>query len=446
MTTPYVRFAPSPTGYLHVGNVRTALINWLFAKKMGGRFLLRIDDTDLERSKPEYEAGIEQDLAWLGLAWDVKAKQSDYFADYEKAKQKLIADGRLYACYETAEELDIKRKMLASRGLPPVYDRSALKLTDAQKADYEAQGRKPHWRFLLNHAPIEWDDLIRGAVKFEGQNLADPVLIREDGVPLFTLSTSVDDGAMGITHIMRGEDHVSNTAIQVQIMEALGYTPPRFGHMALLQMKGGKLSKREGGGDIRGLREDGVFPLAIASYLAKIGTSDSIALADAMDDLIAAFDSAKFGRSMANYDPEELTRLNEKLLRNMSYAAVQQNLIEIGCGAVDEIFWEQVKHNLSSLAQIKDWWALLREPLNPVIDDAAFTNQAAELLPQGEWSEQSWHDFVEAVKAQTGRKGKELFMPLRLALTGRTDGPELPKVFAMLGREKASARLLGKAA
>lgn len=446
MTDIFVRFAPSPTGHLHVGNVRTALANWLFAKHMGGRFLLRIDDTDRERSRPEYEEAIKEDLSWLGLAWDEYARQSDRMAEYDKAKEKLIADGRLYACYDTPEELEIKRKMLASRGLPPIYDRSGLKLTDAEKEKYEKEGRRAHWRFLLKSEPIEWDDLIRGPVKFEGEKLADPVLWREDGVPLFTLTTSVDDGQMGITHILRGEDHVSNTAIQVQIMQALGYSAPVFGHMALLQMKGGKISKREGGGDIASLHEEGNFPLSVCSYLAKIGTSDAIALADDMAQLIAEFDTAKFGRSMANYDPEELQRLNEKLLRSMSFASVQKSLTEMGCGAVDENFWEEVKPNLSSLAQVADWWALLRQPIQPVIEDAGFTSQAAQLLPQGEWSEQSWHEFVDAVKAQTGRKGKELFMPLRLALTGRTDGPELPKVFALLGREKASARLMGKAA
>ncbi len=441
-----VRFAPSPTGYVHVGNVRTALINWLFARKAGGHFLLRSDDTDQARSKPEYEAGIQDDLQWLGLGWDSFAKQSDYFEAYALAQQKLVADGRLYACYETPEELDIKRKMLSSRGLPPIYDRSALKLTDAQKADFEREGRKPHWRFKLNHAPIEWQDMVRGAVKFEGQNLADPVLVREDGVPLFTLSTSVDDGTMGITHILRGEDHVSNTAIQVQIMEALGYTPPVFGHTALLQMKGGKLSKREGGGDIRSLRADGLFAMVVNSYLAKIGTSDAIALYESLDALVESFDIGKFGRSTANYDPDELQRLNEKLLHGLSFDAVSAQLDALGVRGVDADFWEQTRANVSSLVQVKDWWELLYQPITPVITDAGFTNQAAGLLPEGEWGEHSWSQFVDAVKAQTGRKGKELFMPLRLALTGREDGPELAKLFALLGREKAHKRLKGEAA
>ncbi len=446
MSEVYVRFAPSPTGYLHVGNVRTALINWLFARKMGGRFLLRIDDTDQERSQADYETAIEEDLQWLGLAWDVREKQSDYFDAYETAKKTLIADERLYPCYETPEELEVKRKMLTSRGLPPIYDRAALKLTDAQKQTYEAEGRRPHWRFKLNHAPIEWDDLVRGKVHFDGAKLADPVLIRADGVPLFTLSTSVDDGAMGITHILRGEDHVSNTAIQVQVMEALGYAPPVFGHTALLQMKGGKLSKREGGGDIRSLREEGVFPMVINSYLAKIGTSDAIELFEEMEALIDSFDIAKFGRAMASYDPEEIARLNEKLIHTLSFAEVKVQLSALGLGDITEAFWEQIKANISALPQVKDWWELVHQPITPVIEDATFTNQAAELLPEGEWSEESWTTLIERLKSDTGRKGKQLFMPLRLALTGRSDGPELPKVFALLGRDKARARLLGEAA
>jgi len=448
MTQVFVRFAPSPTGFLHVGNVRTALVNWLFARKAGGRFLLRIDDTDRERSEDRYVDAIQEDLRWLGLEWDSFAKQSDYFDLYEQARQKLIADGRLYACYETPEELEIKRKMQVSRGLPPIYDRSALKLTDVQKQAYEAEGRKAHWRFKLNHAPIEWDDLIRGPVRFEGQNLADPVLYRGDGVPLFTLSTSVDDGQMGITHIMRGEDHVSNTAIQVQIMEALGYKAPVFGHIALLQMKGGKLSKREGGGDIRSLREGGIFSHVINSYLAKIGTSDAIALADSMQGLIDGFDTAKFGRAMANYDPEELQRLNEKLLHHLSYADVQKQLDAATQQAVDESFWNSVRSNLKSVDELKLWADICKQGIvqhnDP--DDAEFLALAAELLPEGEITDATWDEWINRIKAACDRKGKQLFMPLRMALTARHDGPELKHVLPLIGREVAKARLLGKAA
>lgn len=441
-----VRFAPSPTGWLHVGNVRTAIINYLFAKAAGGQFMLRIDDTDKARSEAQYEAGIQEDLKWLGLNWDRLEKQSDYFAKYEEMKQKLIADGRLYPCYETGEELEIKRKMLIGRGLPPIYDRAGLTETAEKRAEYEAQGRKPHWRFKLNATPIVWDDMIRGRVEFDGSKLSDPVMFREDGVVLFTFATSVDDGTMGITHIIRGEDHVSNTAMQVQIMEAMGYSVPTFGHMALLKMKEGKISKRVGGGDIRSLREGGAFPLVVASYLAKIGTSDAIELADSMDALIKSFDIKKLGRSMANYDPLELERLNQKLLHHLPFAEVKKQLEARGMGSIDATFWEAIKANLTTIDDAKDWWEVLHQPISPIIEDKTFADTAAANLPSGEWSEASWDMLVNAVKEKTGRKGKELFMPLRLALTGREHGPEMKVVFALLGRERAEKRLRGEAA
>ncbi len=446
MTSPFVRFAPSPTGLLHVGNLRTALANYLFAKSLGGRFMLRIDDTDTERSRAEYEEGLKRDLEWMGLTWDAFAKQSDRFAEYDAAKETLIKAGRLYACYETAEELDVKRKMLISRGLPPMYDRAGLTLTEAQKVGYAAEGRVPHWRFKMNDAPIIWQDLIRGEVKFEASNIADPVLFRGDGVALFTLSTSVDDGQMGITHIIRGEDHVSNTAVQVQVMEALGYAPPVFGHMALLKMKEGKISKRAGGGDVQALREGGIFPLVLASYLAKIGTSDAIELAPSMEALAASFDTKKLGRAMANYDANEVERLNEKYLHGLSFAEVKPQLDSLGLGYVTQGFWEQVQANLTALADVADWWEVTQSALTPVIADAEFANAAAALLPEGEWNPESWDAFVNAVKEATGKKGKELFMPLRLALTAREHGPELPIVIAMIGRARAQQRLLGNAA
>ncbi len=442
-----VRFAPSPTGWLHVGNVRTALVNYLFAKAMGGQFMLRIDDTDKSRSEAQYEAGIHEDLVWLlGTTPDVVKKQSDYFAQYAEVKQQLIAAGRLYPCYETAEELDIKRKMLIGRGLPPIYDRAGLTETPQKRAEYEAQGRRPHYRFKLNPAPIIWDDMIRGRVEFDGSKLSDPVMFREDGVVLFTFATSVDDGEMGITHIIRGEDHVSNTAMQVQIMEAMGHKIPTFGHMALLKMKEGKISKRVGGGDIRSLREGGVFPLVLASYLAKIGTSDAIELADSMDALIKSFDIKKLGRAMANYDPVELERLNQKLLHHLPFAEVSKQLAARGMGSMDATFWEAIKANLTTIDDAKDWWEVLHQPITPVIADKAFADTAAASLPAGEWNEGSWDLLVNAVKEKTGRKGKELFMPLRLALTGMEHGPVMKVVFALLGRERAEKRLKGDAA
>jgi glutamyl-tRNA synthetase len=441
-----VRFAPSPTGWLHVGNVRTALVNFLFAKAAGGQFMLRVDDTDRARSTQEFEDGLKHDLQWLGLNWDRIEKQSDRFDRYELARQKLIADGRLYPCFETAEELDVKRKLLISRGLPLLYDRAGFSESDAKRKEYESAGRKPHWRFKLNAAPIVWDDMIRGPVSFDGAKLSDPVLFREDGVALFTLSTSVDDGEMPVTHIIRGEDHVSNTAIQVQIMEALGHTVPVFGHMALLKMKEGKISKRVGGGDIRSLRDGGIFPIVLASYLAKIGTSDSIELADSMEALVSSFSIDKLGRAMANYDPLELERLNQKLLHQMPFAQVQPQLAARGMDKIDAHFWEEIKPNLTTIDDTRDWWDVLFAPITPVIEDAAFASAAAGLLPEGEWNAGSWDIFVNAVKEATGRKGRELFMPLRLALTGREHGPEMKVVFALLGRARAEARLRGQAA
>ena len=437
-----VRFAPSPTGLLHVGNLRTALVNYLFTKSQGGQFMLRIDDTDLARSKAEYEDGLKHELEWMGLHWDRFEKQSLRFERYEEARKKLVASGHLYPCYETPEEIDVKRKMLASRGLPPMYDRAALKLSDAEKAAFEAEGRKPHWRFKMAHAPIQWHDLVRGEVSFDGAKISDPVLIREDGVALFTLSTSVDDGEHGITHIMRGEDHVSNTAVQVQVMQALGYTPPQFGHMALLKMKEGKISKREGGGDVQSLREEGVFPLVLASYLAKIGTSDAIELAGSMQELVQQFNVSKLGRAMANYDPEEVARLNEKYLHAMPYEEAKPYLD----ASIDAGFWEQIRGNLKHISETAEWWKLLHQPITPVIADDDFASRAAAVLPEGEWGAHSWDMFVNNVKEATGRKGKELFMPLRLALTGMEHGPEMKVVFALLGRDRAHKRLRGEAA
>ena len=449
LTNILVRFAPSPTGWLHVGNLRTALVNYLFAKHHGGQFMLRIDDTDRERSRSDYEDGIRDDLAWMGLVVDLHTKQSERFDRYDFAKEKLMADGRLYPCYETPEELDIKRKMLVGRGLPPLYDRAALKLTDAQKAQYESEGRRPHWRFKMNHAPIIWDDLIRGAVTFDGAKISDPVLIREDGVALFTLSTSVDDGEMPITHILRGEDHVSNTAVQVQVMEALGHKLPRFGHMALLKMKEGKISKREGGGDIKSLRAEGVFPLVLASYLAKIGTSDAIELAGTMDELVQQFDTRKLGRAMANYDPEELTRLNIKQWHRTSYEKAKEHYKKLmpEDSRLTPQIWEVIRPNVKSTKDIFSQLAVFTEggvihaDARSDTGDLDYLKTAANLLPTGEWNEAAWENFIAALKNNTGRKGKDLFMPLRRALTADQEGAELKNLFLQLGRDTVRKRL-----
>lgn len=438
-----LRFAPSPTGYLHVGNIRAAILNQLFIKKFGGKLYLRMDDTDKERSLQHFEDGIIEDLSWLGIAWEGEiVHQSKRFDRYHEAMQQLITLGRLYPCYETPEELEFKRKLQAGRGQPPMYDRAALQLTDAQKAAYEAEGRKPHWRFMLNNTDIIWKDLIRGECHFHGNHISDPVLVRADGIPLYTFASVVDDGDMQITHVVRGEDHVTNSTVQIQIFEALGIPVPQFAHMALLTSKGGKLSKREGGGDIRSLRERGILPMPILSYLARIGSSHSIDLAQSLNELVAEFDFSHLGRSAAQYDEEELDRLNIKAVHHMDVTQARS----ISGVDMPEDFWLAVRENISSLTEVQDWWNLVHQPITPQITDADYLKQAAELLPQGNWDGQSWQHFTNAVKDATGRKGKDLFMPLRLALTARHDGPDLNKVFQLLGREKAQKRLLGEAA
>lgn len=444
-----VRFAPSPTGYLHVGNVRTALVNWLFAKKHGGEFLLRIDDTDMERSTAAFEEAIAKDLTWLGLQWDARAKQSDRMDHYEAAKQKLIASGRLYACYETQEELDIRRKLQVSRGKPPIYDRAALELTDEQKKQYEAEGRKPHWRFKLENQSIVWDDLVRGKCEFHGTHVSDPVLVREDGVPLYTLSSVVDDGEMHITHIIRGEDHVSNSAVQVQLFEALGFAVPQMAHIALLKMKDGELSKRKGGGDIRSMREKGIFPMAINSLLAAIGTSDAVELADSLQALVEKFDFKKFGRAVAQYDEEELARLNTKLVHSLSFDEIEPHLDDLKKSLVDKQFWNSIRDNLSSFQELDVWIAIRQGNFLHNLEneeDAEFLKKAAELLPNKAITKEIWDQWIKDLKNNTNRAGKNLFMPLRIALSGRHDGPELDKVLNLIGPEEAKKRLSGKVA
>jgi glutamyl-tRNA synthetase len=441
-----VRFAPSPTGMLHVGNIRLALINWLFARSNGGSFLLRLDDTDLERSTAEFAAGIERDLGWLGLDWDRFARQSDRLDRYHLAMEALKRSGRLYPCYETAEELSLKRKSLLGRSLPPIYDRSALKLSDEDRARLEAEGRKPHWRFLLRHDPVEWDDLVRGPQHFHGRDLSDPVLIREDGRILYTLSSIVDDIELGITHVIRGEDHVANTAVQIQLWQALDGPVPTFAHLPLLSdATGAALSKRLGSIGISHLRdEEGVEPMAINSLLAKLGTSDAIEARLTLSELVAEFDMAKVSRGAPKFDPEELRRLNARVLHATPFEAIAVRLAAKGYAGVDEVFWNAVRANLSRLDDIAEWWHVAREPIQPVIEDAEFAAAAASLLPPEPWDDTTWGAWTNAVKAATGRKGKALFMPLRQALTGLDHGPELKNLLPLIGRERASARLAGQ--
>lgn len=442
-----VRFAPSPTGRLHLGNARAAVVNWLFAKKHGGSFLLRLDDTDRERSREEFARGIEEDLHWLGLTWDRFARQSDRLARYAEAAERLKAEGRLYPCFETQEELDLKRKLAHARGRPWVYDRAALAIPAEEAARRIAAGEMPHWRFKLEHRQIAWDDLIRGPVAYDGALLSDPVLIRGDGTPLYTFTSVVDDGDFEITHIIRGEDHVTNTAVQLDLFAALGLRPPAFAHFSLIVGRGGEaLSKRFDSLSLAGLREDGIEPMAINSLLAKIGTSDPIEPRRRLDELVAEIDLGKFGRAPPHFDVEELRGLNAKLLHLLPYEDVASRL-PAGAGPG---FWEAVRPNVERLADAAEWWRICAGPLAPADepdpDTAAFLRQAAALLPEEPFDTGTWDRWVERVKAATGRKGKALFLPLRRALTQRDHGPELRNLLPLIGRTRADKRLKGEAA
>ena len=447
--TVAVRVAPSPTGRLHVGNTRTALVNWLFARHHGGAFLLRIDDTDGERSTRAYEEAIEQDLSWLGLGWDRFARQSDRLKHYAEAAQKLTALGRLYPCYETSEELELKRKMQLARKLPPVYDRAALKLSLEDRRKHESAGRLPHYRFLLSDRPVEWQDLVRGTVRFEPGHLSDPVLIRADGRPLYMLASVVDDLEFGISHVIRGEDHVANTAPHIELFAALGGDPAAlaFAHLPLLtDASGAGFSKRLGSLSVGDLRASGVEPMALNSLLAKLGTSDTIEPRHSLDELVAEFDISHFSRSTPKFDLDELMRLNARLLHSTPFEAVAGRLEALGLRSVDRGFWEAVRGNLSRLDDAAIWWRVVHGELAPLIEDADFARQAAALLPSEPWDGGTWAAWTERLKQATRRNGKALFHPLRLALTGRERGPELAALLPLIGRARALARLNGEAA
>lgn len=444
-----VRFAPSPTGRIHVGNVRAAVANWLFAKGQGGSFVLRIDDTDLARSTAEYEAGIETDLSWLGLVWDERYNQSKRFELYQRAADLLKAADRLYPCYETSEELDRRRKIQLSRGQPPIYDRAAFSLTEDEKAAFEAEGRRPHWRFKLDGKRVHWSDLVRGDCEVDTASMSDPVLIREDGAFLYTLPSVVDDLDMKITHVIRGEDHVANTGTQIEIFEALaaefGSTVPTFAHMPLLVGADGEaLSKRLGSLSIQQLREEGYEPLAVLSHLGKIGTSDNLEAAPDLATLGAGFSFGKMGRAPARYDQDDLKRLNAGVLHSLSYAEAQPRLAALEAD-LGEAFWLCIRPNLALFAEVSGWAEVVRGPVTPVISDADFAATALSLLPE-DLNETAWSRWTTAVKDATGAKGKALFMPLRQALTGRDHGPDMAALVPLIGAERIRARLSGQTA
>jgi glutamyl-tRNA synthetase len=437
--TVTTRFAPSPTGTLHVGNIRTALHNWLFARRHGGRFLLRIDDTDAERSQERFVEAIRADLAWLGLHPDGEERQSARFARYEARLEELHAAGRVYPAYETAQELELKRKVLLGRGLPPVYDRAALALTDADRAKLEAEGIRPHWRFRLDHADvIAWDDLIRGPQRFDPRTMSDPVVRRADGSWLYLLPSVIDDIDMGVTQVVRGEDHVSNTATQLQMFAALGAAAPQFAHEALLTGAEGKLSKRLGSLGIDHFRGAGIEPQALVALLARLGTSDPVeALADPAP-LIANFDFGRFGRAPARFDEEELAQINARIVHQLGYEAVRHRLP----AGMSEAGWEAIRPNLSTVAEAADWWQVVEGPVTATIaeEDRDFLAEAARIAESLDWSD-PWPALTGALKAVTGRKGRALFLPLRLALTGREHGPDMAALLPLIGKENALARL-----
>ncbi|MDE1172797.1 MAG: glutamate--tRNA ligase [Parvibaculaceae bacterium] len=443
--TVTVRFAPSPTGRLHIGNARAALINRLFATRAGGRFLLRFDDTDTERSSADYEQGIYEDLAWLGIHHDLTDHQSARIRRYEEAAAKLRESGRLYPCYETAEELERKRKRQHARGLPPVYDRAALLLSDAERAAFEAEGRRPHWRFKLDAIVVRFADIICGDTHIDAKSLSDPVLIREDGRFLYTLPSVVDDVDFAISHVIRGADHLTNTGVQIQIFEALGATPPLFAHYSLMQGPDGRpMSKRDGDlYSLEGLRSRGYEPMALNALLARLGTPDPVEPRLTIGELAAAFDLGKFGKSDIRFDPADIDKANAAFLHMLPYEAVVGRLGASGCD-LGPLFWETVRPNLAKFGDVSLWAQVVNGPVTPVIGDAAMLIRAAELLPSEPWDGETWGVWAERVKAVSGLKGRSLFMPLRLALTGLDHGPELKNLLPLIGRERASARLRGE--
>ncbi len=439
--TVAVRFAPSPTGYLHPGNARPALLNWLFARKHHGSFLLRFDDTDTTRGTPEFAEAIRQDLTWLGLDWDASFAQSDRGALYAEAAERLKASGRLYPCFESEAELQAKRDYRVKRGQPPLYDRAMLKLTPEQREKAEAGGKKPYWRFRLSDFPSKWNDLVLGPREVKLTAVSDPVLIRADGTPLYTFTSVVDDLDCKITHILRGEDHITNTGVQIDIMSALGGNPTRmsFAHFPLLTGgDGGKLSKRKESVSLRSLRAAGVEPLAITAYLARLGSSADPALMP-MAELAKDFDFSRFSHSSARFDMPQVLALNRKLLKSLPFDAIANRLPP---GAT-EAFWLAVRGNLDLLAEARGYWDVVAGTIvPPVIEgESGFLRVALDLLPAEPWDEEIWTRWTNAIKESTGRKGKALFLPLRLALTGEEHGPELKALLPLMGRARAVQRL-----
>ncbi|HWV80866.1 MAG TPA: glutamate--tRNA ligase [Hyphomicrobiaceae bacterium] len=452
-----VRFAPSPTGRLHIGNIRTAVLNWLFARRSGGSFMLRLDDTDRTRSTEEFANAIREDLTWLGLVWDREARQSDRLARYDEVAEKLRKAGRLYPCFESEDELERRRARQRARGLPPIYDRAALKLTPEEIAKRISAGEKPHWRFFLaNTDPsrgltplptlVTWHDVVRGEQTVDIGSLSDPVLIRADGTPLYTFTSIVDDIDFAITHIIRGEDHVTNSAVQIQLFEALGAEPSTFAHHSLLIGADGQaLSKRLGDLSIESLRAEGLEPLAVLCHAALLGTSEAVAPYASLDELAARLDLSKLSRAPGRFDIAELRALNARLLHMLPFDAVEDHLARMGL-TVTPGLWDAVRGNIATLADVRTWLEVVNGPLAPHIEDAVLCATAAGLLPPEPWDAETWGTWTAAVRDATGVKGRQLFHPLRLALTAREAGPELRALLPFIGRARAEGRLRGNTA
>lgn len=429
------RFAPSPTGFLHVGNLRTALLNYLVARKTGGKFVLRIDDTDGERSREEYVDAIMQDLEWLGLRWDRLERQSDRLGRYEEAKEQLILDGRLYECFESRSELDLKRKKQRRLGLPPVYDRSSLRMTESERSAMR-NTRPSYWRFLLNRERTGWNDEILGDLSIDVASVSDPVLIRGDGQFLYTLASVCDDIDFGVTNVVRGADHVTNTATQIQIFSALGGQVPEFAHHSLLTgSQGEALAKRSGSLSVRDLRDAGVEPMALLSQLARLGTSRPIEIRESLDDLASELDLSEFGTASARFDEKDSSALTARYLAMLPSELVLDDLLSIGVPKeVSAEFWEAIRENITSRADILKWWNVCTCGAEPLIDpdDAEFVEEAMALLPPMPWNGDAWANWTQQVKEKTGRRGRSLFLPLRKALTGSPRGPEMARLMPLM--------------
>jgi glutamyl-tRNA synthetase len=447
MTTK-VRFAPSPTGFLHVGNIRTAIINFLFAQKTGGEFYLRLDDTDTQRVKDIYRKTILEDMSWLQLNYQQLFKQSDRLSFYETAKQQLLQNNRLYECFETEEELNLQRKTQIASGISPVYNRASLQLTSQQKADLRKKGLRPHYRFLLKDEPVSWQDQIKGKITYEGRHFSDPVLLRQEdetgfAVPTYTFCSVVDDINYNITHIIRGEDHVTNTAIQIQIFEALNATVPLFAHLALIKASAGKISKREGGFDIKTMRENGYDHLTILAFLAQIGTSCPIATINNIDQLVENFSFNNFSKSATNYDLTELNQFNHKILQNLDFATITNRLRSLNINNITPQLWQACQKNITFLTEIKEWQQIFHNSsfCYPNQENAHFLQLAATLLPSNTTHPDAWSIWLNSIKQATNKQGKEIFQPIRLALTGKEHGPELKHIINLISREQIIFRL-----